>query len=173
MASWAQARAIAMALLSLYGPEERISSVTNRVLFEELFGWMMLCLGLLAIGIADHGLAVIKHARDRGALRGVRYQAVIAAVLASAAFCLWFGLGIGEHFRALIGMGINAFTAFMSVGLVRYIPEHVFNSLVWALPSTAGFALIIGFSLQAKRKAAPHASKVAKPQMAKPRSTSA
>ena len=60
---------------------------------------------------------------------------------------------VGEHFRALIGMGISAYTAFMSVGLIRYIPEHVFNPLVWALPSTVGVALIIGFSLRARRRA--------------------
>jgi len=176
------------------------------LLFDGLFGWMMLYLGLLTIGFADYGLAVVKHSRNRLALRGLRYQIFIAGVLASAAYCFWYGfqigeplmmavamLGIvamsiqelyiwrgsaptprsyvGEHFRALIGMGISAYTAFMSVGLIRYIPEHVFNPLVWALPSTVGVALIIGFSLQAKRNAAPR--KVAKPQMVKPRSTSA
>lgn len=198
--------AVVMALISLYGPEERIPSVTDRVLFEGLFGWMMLYLGLLTIGFADYGLAVVKHSRNREALRGIRYQAVIAAVLSSAVYCFWFGFGIGEalmmavavlglvsmsiqelyiwrsapptprsyvgeHFRALIGMGISAYTAFMSVGLIRYIPEHVFNPLVWALPSTVGVALIIGFSLQAKRSG--NKQKSAGPQSAKPRPTSA
>ncbi|UAB77931.1 hypothetical protein INR77_14335 [Erythrobacter sp. SCSIO 43205] len=184
--------AVIMALISLYGPEERIPSITDRVLFDGLFGWMMLYLGLLTIGFADYGLAVVKHSRNREALREARYQIVIAAVLVSAAYCFWYGfhigemlmmavavLGIaamsiqelfiwrksspsrkayvGEHFRALIGMGISAYTAFMSVGLIRYIPEHVFNPLVWALPSTVGVALIIGFSLQAKRQAQPKA----------------
>ena len=193
----AGALAVIMALISLYGPDKRIPSITDRVLFDGLFGWMMLYLGLLTIGFADYGLAVVKHARGRAALRAPRYQIVIAAVLASAAYCFWYGfqigealmmavavLGIaamsiqqlyiwraapptprsyiGEHFRALIGMGISAYTAFMSVGLIRYIPEHVFNPLVWALPSTVGVALIIGFSLQAKRKAKPKAA--VKPQ---------
>jgi hypothetical protein len=202
----AGALAIIMALLSLYGPEERIPSITDRVLFEGLFGWMMLYLGLLTIGFADYGLAVVKHSRNREALRGIRYQAVIAAVLASAAYCFWFGFGIGEalmmavavlglvamsiqelyiwrtapptprsyvgeHFRALIGMGISAYTAFMSVGLIRYIPEQVFNPLVWALPSTVGVSLIIGFSLQAKRS--ENKRKSPGPQSAKPRPTSA
>lgn len=186
----AGALAVAMALLSLYGPEERIPSITDRELFDGLFGWMMLYLGILTIGFADYGLSVVKHSRNREALRKGRYQIVIAAVLMSAAYCFYYGarigealmiavavLGIvamsiqqlyiwraapptprsyvGEHFRALIGMGISAYTAFMSVGLIRYIPEHVFNPLVWALPSTVGVALIIGFSLQAKRKTKP------------------
>lgn len=190
----AGALAIAMALLSLYGPEERIPSITDRVLFDGLFGWMMLYLGLLTIGFADYGLAVVKHSRNREALRGARYQLVIAAVVMSAAYCFYYGFKIGEalmmavaalglvamsiqqlyiwrkeptthrsyvgeHFRALIGMGISAYTAFMSVGLIRYIPEHVFNPLVWALPSAVGVALIIGFSLQAKRKATSSALK--------------
>ena len=183
----AGALAVAMALLSLYGPEERIPSVTDRVLFDGLFGWMMLYLGLLTIGFADYGLSVVKHSRDRIALRGARYQLVIAAVIASALYCGWYGFGIGEvlmmavallgvvamglqqlfiwraepptprayvgeHFRALIGMGISAYTAFMSVGLIRWIPEHVFNPLIWALPSAVGVSLIIGFTLKAKRK---------------------
>ncbi|MHA7819328.1 MAG: hypothetical protein ACX930_06760 [Erythrobacter sp.] len=185
----AGALAIAMALLSLYGPEERIPSVTDRVLFDGLFGWMMLYLGLLTIGFADYGLAVVKHAREREALRRVRYQVVIVAVIISALNCGIYGFGIGEalmmavallgivamglqqlfiwraqppsprayvgeHFRALIGMGISAYTAFMSVGLIRWVPEHVFNPLIWAGPSIVGVSLIIGFTLQAKRKLA-------------------
>jgi hypothetical protein len=183
----AGALAVAMALLSLYGPEERIPSVTDRELFDGLFGWMMLYLGLLTIGFADYGLSVVKHARARTALRAARYQVVIAAVILSALWCGIYGLRIGEvlmmavaalgiaamglqqlfiwrgqppsprayvgeHFRALIGMGISAYTAFMSVGLIRWVPEHVFNPLVWALPSTVGVALIIGFTLKARRK---------------------
>lgn len=184
----AGALAIAMALLSLYGPEERIPSFTDRELFDGLFGWMMLYLGLLTIGFADYGLSVVRHARTRKALRRFRYQIVIAAVILSAAYCFLYGyrvgevlmmgvavLGIvamtlqqvfiwraevpspkayvGEHFRALIGMGISAYTAFMSVGLIRLVPEEVFNPIIWAGPSVVGVGLIIGFTLQAKRAA--------------------
>lgn len=183
----AGALAVVMALISLYGPEKRIPSITDRALFDGLFGWMMLYLGLLTIGFADYGLSVVKHSRERTALRRPRYQIVIAAVLASAIYCglygVWIGealmmsvamLGvvamglqqlfiwraeppsakayIGEHFRALIGMGISAYTAFMSVGMIRWVPEEVFNPLVWAMPSAIGVALIIGFTLKAKRK---------------------
>ena len=182
----AGALAIAMALFSLYGPEERIPSVTDRDLFAGLFGWMMLYLGLLTIGFADYGLAVVNHARDRKALRSPRYQVVILAVILSALWCGYYGLGIGqalmmavallgivamglqqafiwradvtrtayvgEHFRALIGMGISAYTAFMSVGLIRWVPEEVFNPMIWAGPSIIGVSLIIYFTHQAKQK---------------------
>ncbi|MCL9999661.1 MAG: hypothetical protein NBV68_09775, partial [Erythrobacter sp.] len=79
----AGALAIAMALLSLYGPEYRHPEVTDRALYEGLFGWMMLYLGVLTIGFVDYGLAVVKHSRNRRALRAPRYQAVIAAVITS------------------------------------------------------------------------------------------
>ncbi len=196
----AGALAVAMALLSLYGPEERIPSVTDRVLFDGLFGWMMLYLGILTIGFADYGLSVVKHARDRAQLRRPRYQIVIAAVVISALQCGLYGaqigevlmmalalLGVvamsiqqvfiwrsepptpkayvGEHFRALIGMGISAYTAFMSVGLIRWVPEHVFNPMIWAGPSVVGVSLIIWFTHKTRRPAA-------KPRAAKPVPTS-
>lgn len=183
----AGALAIAMALLSLYGPEERIPSVTNRELFAGLFGWMMLYLGLLTLGFADYGLAVVRHRRDRKALRAPRYQIVIVAVVLSALWCGWFGFEVGhplmplvagvglvamalqqvfvwrngdvhprsyvgEHFRALIGMGISAYTAFLSVGLIRLLPDQVFNPLIWAGPSTVGVGLILFFTVQTKPK---------------------
>lgn len=202
------ALAICMALLSLYGPEARHPEITDRALFDGLFGWMMLYLGMLTIGFVDYGLAVVKHSRDRRALRRFRYQAVIAAVVVSGAWCGIYGwkvghplmmlvafIGItamliqqryiwrrddppkgtdalkqqsgrapeyvGEHFRALIGMGISAYTAFLSVGLIRLIPEHVFNPAIWAGPSVVGVSLIIFFTLKAKKAAAsPRASGV-------------
>ncbi len=182
----AGALAIAMALLSLYGPEERIPSVTDRQLFAGLFGWMMLYLGLLTIGFADYGLAVVKYGREREALRAPRYQLVMLAVILSALWCGIYGFGIGqvlmmavavlgvvamalqelfiwrpevdrtayigEHFRALIGMGISAYTAFMSVGLIRWVPDEVFNPMIWAGPSLIGVSLIIYFTHQANQK---------------------
>jgi hypothetical protein len=189
----AGALAIAMAFLSLYGPEHRHPEVTDRALFDGLFGWMMLYLGTLTIGFVDYGLAVVKHSRDRRALRNPRYQAVIAAVIVTGAWCgiygwqvghplmvlvaiigivsmliqqryIWRaavfpkGTYVGEHFRALIGMGISAYTAFLSVGLIRLVPEHVFNPAIWAGPSVIGVSLILWFTVKGKRTAAPKPS---------------
>lgn len=176
--------AILMALLSLYGPETRLPMITDRVLFAGLFGWMMLYLGTLTIGFAVYGLAVVRHRTNRAALRGPLYQAMFAAVIASASWCGYFGLSIGqplmaavalvglaavstqqyyvwrktvpprahvpEHFRALLGMGISAYTAFLSVGLIRLVPDHVFNPLIWAIPSIIGISLIIRFTIGAR-----------------------
>ncbi|HSJ78814.1 MAG TPA: hypothetical protein VK913_08795 [Erythrobacter sp.] len=187
--------AIIMALLSLYGPDQRHPEVIDRALFDGLFGWMMLYLGILTIGFVDYGLAVVHHARDRRALRSLRYQSVIAAVVISGAWCGYYGFGvghplmmlvafigivamaiqqayiwrkddpprttyIGEHFRALIGMGISAYTAFMSVGLIRLLPQHVFNPAIWAGPSVIGVSLIIYFTIKQNRASAAKASRV-------------
>lgn len=194
----AGALAIAMALLSLYGSEQRHPEVTDRALFEGLFGWMMLYLGILTIAFVDYGLAVVRHSRKRRALRAPRYQGVIAAVLISGAWCGLYGwqvghplmvlvavIGIismliqqlyiwrpadptrttyvGEHFRALIGMGISAYTAFLSVGLIRMVPEHVFNPAIWAGPSVIGVALILWFTIKGKRAVAPRRTSGARP----------
>jgi hypothetical protein len=193
----AGALAIAMAFLSLWGREARHPEVTDRALFDGLFGWMMLYLGTLTIGFVDYGLAVVKHSRNRKALRSPRYQAMIAAVVVTGAWCgiygwqvghplmmlvafigivamliqqryIWRredpprGTHIGEHFRALIGMGISAYTAFLSVGLIRWVPEEVFNPAVWAGPSVIGVSLILWFTVKGK-KAGP-----AKPSGARP-----
>lgn len=177
--------AVAMALLSLYGPEQRLPMITDRVLFRGLFGWMMLYLGILTISFADYGLAVVRHRTNRSGLRTARHQLLFAAVAVSALNCGLYGLSTGEplmalvatigliavatqlfyiwrpsvargahvpeHFRSLLGMGISAYTAFLSVGLIRLVPDHVFNPVIWAIPSTVGVALIIAFTLKARK----------------------
>ncbi|MFU7528787.1 hypothetical protein [Qipengyuania sp. ASV99] len=183
----AGALAVVMAMLSLYAPDGRHPTIADRRVFEGLFVWMMLFLGLLTIGFADYGLSVVRHARRREALRHPRYQIVMLCVIASALWCGYFGaqignmlmiavagLGVtamalqqvfvwrtnppspqayvGEHFRALIGMGISAYTAFMSVGLIRWVPEEVFNPAIWAGPSVVGVSLILWFTHQTSRK---------------------
>lgn len=179
----AGALAIAMALLSLYGPEKRLPMIRDRALFNGLFGWMMLYLGMLTIGFADYGHAVARYREARAPLRGMRHQAVFAAVILAALNCGIYGLNIGqplmalvaaigliavgtqqfyiwrssvprrayvaEHFRSLLGMGISAYTAFLSVGLIRLVPDHVFNPLIWAIPSVVGVSLIGYFTLRA------------------------
>lgn len=194
----AGALAIAMSFLSLWGPEHRHPEIADRDLFDGLFGWMMLYLGTLTVGFVDYGLAVVRHSRERKALRLFRYQAMIAAVIVTGAWCgiygyrvghplmmlvasigiaamliqqryIWRaadfpkGTHVGEHFRALIGMGISAYTAFLSVGLIRLVPEHVFNPAIWAGPSVIGVGLIIGFTLQAKKAAAQSPTSGARP----------
>ncbi len=181
----AGAVAIAMALLSLYGPEKRLPMIKDRALFNGLFGWMMLYLGMLTISFADYGRAVAAYREARAPLRSARHQAVFAAVILAALNCGIYGLSIGqplmalvaaigliavatqqfyiwrsnvqrrayvaEHFRSLLGMGISAYTAFLSVGLIRLVPDHVFNPVIWAIPSIVGISLIGYFTVRHAR----------------------
>lgn len=50
---------------------------------------------------------------------------------------------VHEHIKASVGAGISAYTAFLSVGLVRLFPEHAFNPVVWAVPTITGICLIV------------------------------
>ncbi len=181
----AGALAIVMALLSLYGPEQRLPMIRDRALFNGLFGWMMLYLGMLTISFADYGQAVARYREARAPLRGMRHQGVFAVVMLAALNCGRYGMGIGqplmtlvaaigliavatqqvyiwrsevprkayvaEHFRSLLGMGISAYTAFLSVGLIRLVPDHVFNPVIWAIPSVVGVGLIGYFTLRSMR----------------------
>jgi hypothetical protein len=183
----AGALAIAMALISLYGPEHRLPMIKDRVLFNGLFGWMMLYLGMLTIGFAHYGQAVIRHRADRMALRRWPHQLILALVVVLALNCGIYGLRTGqplmslvalvglvavatqlsyiwrarvlpgshvpEHFRSLLGMGISAYTAFLSVGMIRLVPDHVFNPLVWAVPSIVGVSLILRYTLATRSPA--------------------
>lgn len=50
---------------------------------------------------------------------------------------------VREHLKAMVGAGIAAYTAFLSVGLLRFVPAHVFNPVVWAAPSIVGVPIIL------------------------------
>ncbi|MEX1363737.1 MAG: hypothetical protein AB1Z98_11455 [Nannocystaceae bacterium] len=48
------------------------------------------------------------------------------------------------HVRSSVGGGISAYTAFLSVSLVRTMPEETFNPWLWAIPTALG-SVIIGY----------------------------
>ena len=60
-----------------------------------------------------------------------------------------------EHVKALVGAGISVYTAFMTFGLVRLMPEHALNPATWAIPLTVGLALIIYHQAQIRKQNAP------------------
>lgn len=47
-----------------------------------------------------------------------------------------------EHMKALVGAGISVYTAFMTFGLVRLLPDHALNPMTWAIPLTIGLSII-------------------------------
>ncbi len=48
-----------------------------------------------------------------------------------------------EHMKSLVGAGISVYTAFMTFGLVRLMPDHALNPVTWAIPLTIGLSIII------------------------------
>jgi hypothetical protein len=169
--------AIAMALLNLTTANDRHPTLTDRALFDGLFGWMMLYLGILTLGLGRYGLEAARH-HGRAGAQGTRFNIAVQVIVMIAAInCGWHGfvlgqplmiglaaLGLGaaitfliallrpsakpadhvrEHLKAMVGAGISAYTAFLSVGLLQIVPDHVFNPAIWAIPSVVGVALII------------------------------
>jgi len=67
-----------------------------------------------------------------------------------------------EHIKSSVGAGISAYTAFLSVGLVRLFPEHAFNPAVWAVPTLTGVAIIVWHQTKVRRSfaARPRGSRV-------------
>ena len=63
-----------------------------------------------------------------------------------------------EHVKALVGAGISVYTAFMTFGLVRLMPEHALNPATWAIPLTVGLSLIFYHQYQIRRQYAPKAN---------------
>jgi hypothetical protein len=169
--------AIAMALLNLTTANDRHPTLTDRRLFDGLFGWMMLYLGILTLGLGRYGLEAARH-HGRAGAQGTPFNIAVQVIVMIAAInCGWHGIRIGqplmialaalglgaaitfliallrpstrpadhvrEHLKAMVGAGISAYTAFLSVGLLQIIPDHVFNPAIWAIPSMVGVALII------------------------------
>jgi hypothetical protein len=169
--------ACSMGILNLTLSNTRHPTLVDRAMFDGLFGWMMLYLGLLSLLLVTYGMATISARRRRIDIRNWRGIAALVVVALAALQCgvqgvrlgqpLMIALSvlglitvgtfartalftqpssqgwIGEHLKAMIAAGISAYTAFLSVGLLRVFPEHVFNPLIWSVPSVVGVMLII------------------------------
>lgn len=80
--------------------------------------------------------------------------------IASSALTLWFIARpppsrieyVLEHIRSGVGAGISAYTAFLSVGLVRAFPEYAFNPAVWSVPTIVGVSLILYYQRAQRRR---------------------
>ena len=43
----------------------------------------------------------------------------------------------------IVGAGISVYTAFLTFGAARLMPQHAFNPYMWATPIVLGISLII------------------------------
>lgn len=50
---------------------------------------------------------------------------------------------VEQHMKSSVGAGTAVYTAFISVGLVRWVPQQAFNPLIWGLPVIIGVGLIV------------------------------
>jgi hypothetical protein len=169
--------ACAMGLMNLTIENGRHPMLANRALFDGLFGWMMLYLGLLSLQLVIYGIGVVKNrsnpARNGNSIRlslnalvgvialkcgydGVILQQPLMVALAVLGLITVVTFTrtaltpnpaqttyLAEHIKAMIAGGISAYTAFLSVGLLRVVPQLVFNPIIWAIPSVIGVMLII------------------------------
>jgi hypothetical protein len=169
--------AIGMAVLNLTTANNRHPVLTDRRLFDGLFGWMMLYLGVLTLGLGHYGIEAARNRRDHSAMKAPFNIAIQLCVIVAALNCgvrgyvlgqpLMIGLsalGFGaattfliaimrpsgspqgyvrEHLKAMVGAGIAAYTAFLSVGLLQIVPDYVFNPAIWSIPSLVGIGLIL------------------------------
>jgi hypothetical protein len=179
--------AIAMAILNLTFADNRHPTLTDRNLFEGLFGWMMLYLGVLTLGLTTYGMGQAQSRRSGGRMSLQWHMPIQAAVLVAALICIidgiilrqplmialaLLGIGtaitfviailrpgqeriapVGEHLKAMVGAGIAAYTAFLSVGLLQVFPAYVFNPLIWSVPSLIGVGIIL-YQVKAIRRPA-------------------
>lgn len=121
--------------------------------------WPMVALQLLVLALGANCLFL-----------GIRLSQPLMIVVSIIGFgttltYLWYifrpevprGAYILEHLKAMCATGIAAYTAFLSVGLIRMFPAHAFNPWIWAVPTVVGMAIIIYFlrlyALPAKAKA--------------------
>ena len=105
----------------------------------------------IAEALAQAGLSV-------GDFPGPLMLGMPAIGIATVATNLWFLYHpspgpldwLKEHLKALVGAGISVYTAFMTFGLVRFLPRTgpaeshaALNPALWAVPLTIGLAIII------------------------------
>jgi len=135
---------IYLALLAICMARYGRAMVTNRRDHGANRRWPMLALqGLTAaaaINCAGQGLALGQPLMVGVGLAGfgticsyLRYLA--RPVVVSRAY-------LPQHLMAMLGTGIAAYTAFVSVGLIELFPAQAFSPAVWALPTIVGLGLM-------------------------------
>jgi hypothetical protein len=101
--------AVAMAILSLIDPHGTHPHVTDMstALIRDLFGWMMLYLGMLTLGLVLHGLDVVQTRRPGAGRRRTVNAAMQLLTVATAANCAIQGAMIGQPL--MIGISVIGF----------------------------------------------------------------
>ena len=104
---WTGTAATGMGLCSLIEPLATHPKLTDVALIRGLFGWMMLYLAILTIGLAWHGLATIRNKANHRANRHWLNVALQVVTIIAALNCALQGWLIGQTLMmgvALVGL---------------------------------------------------------------------
>ncbi|WP_353218088.1 hypothetical protein [Sandarakinorhabdus sp.] len=140
----AAVQALGMGGLSLVWPLAMHPALSDAVLYQGMFGTMMIYLGLLAISMTRYGLVMVANRRDHAANRHWSMLALQGVTMVGAGVCLLHGLYLLNRngpvmepilmvMLALLGFG-TTITYFQYLLMPRpapraYIPEH-FKAMV-------------------------------------------
>jgi len=136
-----------LALLTMSMTHYGLKMIANRRAHRANRAWPMVSLQLLVIA------AAVNCAWQGLALRQPLMVVVSVIGCGTVLAYLWFMFSsepqrtdyIREHLKAIVGTGIAAYTAFLSVGLVQMFPAHAFNPVIWAAPTLIGLAMTAWF----------------------------
>ena len=131
-----------------------------------------------AVGLQVLVIVAAVNCAVQGALIGQILMMLIAMIgIASGVTNLVFsfkprptpGDHVLEHIKASVGAGISVYTAFLAFGAVRLIPEHVFNPVLWSMPTLVGVSLILYFQRRFSRPRSRYAPSPKRPVRPGPR----
>jgi hypothetical protein len=108
---WTGTAAIGMGLCSLAWPLETHPKLTDVALIRGLFGWMMLYLAILTIGLAWHGLTTVRNKTNHVANRHWLNVGLQVVTILAALNCAFQGWLIGQTLMmgvALVGLASAA-----------------------------------------------------------------
>jgi hypothetical protein len=130
--------AIGMSLISLGWPLETHPKLLDAALVRGLFGWMMLYLAILTVGLVWHGVMSVRRKAEHGAHRagwtiGIQLATILAAVnCAAQGYLIGQPLMIGMATIGVASGGTNLWFIFTEKPWrLQYVVEH-FKALVGA-----------------------------------------
>ena len=93
---WTGTAAVGMGICTLIAPLETHLKLADISLIRGLFGWMMLYLAILTIGLAWHGLVTVRNKANHAANRHPINVGLQLATIAAALNCAFQGWLIGQ-----------------------------------------------------------------------------
>lgn len=128
----ASAMALGMGTLSLRWPLAMHPGLTDESLYRGLFGWMMIYLGLLTIGMTRYGLRMVANKRDHRANRHWSMVALQLLVLVAAINCAIHGVILRQPLMILVSViGFGTTLTYLwymfrpDPPAGAYLPEHL------------------------------------------------